>query len=122
MPVIQGFVRLHHTGIVRLTLKFLDYCDSNFSYSVSTLLALLLDVLIFRRATARGKYNPMLDPDAVVRRGLPRLSYRDNKIEMGNFSTQLREDDPSQRGYVVPEEQFEYDTGYHGGHAERVLS
>lgn len=24
-------------------------------------------------------------------------------------------------GYAVPEGQFEYDTGYHGGHAERVF-
>ena len=25
------------------------------------------------------------------------------------------------QGYAVPEAQFEYDTGYHGGHAERVF-
>jgi len=25
------------------------------------------------------------------------------------------------KGYAVPEGQFEYDTGYHGGHAERVF-
>ena len=61
----------------------------------------------------------MTDPDAVSKRDLPRLSYTDNKIAMGNFSTQLKRDDPTQRGYVVPEEQFDYDTGYHGGHAER---
>ena len=92
------------------------------SCSVSTLLALLLDVLIFKRATARGKYNVMLDPDAPAKRGLPRLSYTDNKIEMGNISAQRKQGDPARKGYVVPEEQFEYDTGYHGGHAERAFS
>jgi len=105
---------------VRLTLKF--FIPANSSCSVSTVLALLLDVLIFKRATARGKYNPMLDPDAPAKRRLPRLSYTDNKIEMGNISAQRKQFDPTRKGYVVPEEQIGYDTGYHGGHAERDFS
>lgn len=100
-------------------LFFSNYANSS---SVSTLLALLLDVVIFKRSTARGKYNPMQDPDAPVKRGLPRLSYTDNNIELGKLKTNPKQDEPTRRGYVVPEEQFEYDTGYYGGHAERVLS
>lgn len=64
----------------------------------------------------------MMDPDADVKRGLPGFGYSDRPVPMGNFNAQPKQAEPEQGGYGVPEEQFEYDTAYYGGHAERVLS
>lgn len=63
----------------------------------------------------------MMDPDAEVKRGLPGLGYTDHPVPLGNFNVQPKQANPERTGYGVPEEQFEYDTGYHGGHAERAL-
>lgn len=89
---------------------------------MSTCLALLLDIYVFKRVTARGKYNPMMDRDAETKRGLPGFGYADQPVPMGDFNAQPKQMDPVHQGYSMPEEQFEYDTGYHGGHAERALS
>lgn len=40
--------------------------------------------------------------------------------QKGYFAAPLEKNAPGQ-GYAVPDGQFEYDTGYHGGHAERVF-
>lgn len=91
--------------------------------SVSTFAAALLDVFVFRRATTRGKYNQMQNVDEKRAFDTPNfvpslspLPYETQKP----FSSQ-----PAHTlgvtGYAVPEEQFNYDTGYQGTHETRGL-
>jgi len=84
-------------------------------------LALLLDIYVFRRATARGKYSQMADPDAAGKRGMPSFGYLDRSVPMESFSFRSKQAEPELRGYALPEEQLNYDTGYHGAHAEPAL-
>lgn len=96
--------------------------------SVSTLAALLLDVYVFKRATARGKYNQMEDFDnkqAMPGHNVPERLYNDAPLYNASGSAinlapqrplQLTNKAPRPTGYAVPEEQFSYDTGYNGGH------
>lgn len=90
---------------------------------VSTFAAALLDIFVFRRATARGKYNQMQNieekrafdaPDSVL--GLDPSRYETQKP----FNSQPAHT-PRATGYAVPEEQFNYDTGYQGAHDTRGL-
>ncbi|KAF2452904.1 hypothetical protein BDY21DRAFT_328532 [Lineolata rhizophorae] len=67
---------------------------------VSTVLSALLDVHVFRRMTARGKYNQM--PSGVAASG--------GKRGIPMFGTPAG----GRNSYAVPEGQFDYDTGYHG--------
>jgi hypothetical protein len=99
--------------------------------SVSTLAALLLDVYVFKRATARGKYNQMEDFDnkqTMPGHNQPERSYNDvpsynasgSAINLAPQRPLQLTKAPRPTGYAVPEEQFSYDTGYNGGHmAER---
>jgi hypothetical protein len=78
--------------------------------SVSTTLALALDVYVFKQATRLGKYNAMQDLDH-KRDAAP---FHDNDNLAGFNSAEDRT--PGQTGYTVPDEQFSYDTSYRGPH------
>jgi hypothetical protein len=87
---------------------------------VSTLLALALDVFVFRRTISRGKYKQM---DAEKPLGgaavLDAPGYSDSRGSIGEGGEQYvtpQTQRADQSGYEVPEEQFNYDTSYHGGH------
>jgi len=100
---------------------------------VSTIGALLLDVYVFRRSVARGQYNQMDDLDSKHNKTMP--GYRDasgsNPLpvsydDMNNNDDIEFKDQPARPkntaggDYQQPEEQFSYDTGYHGAHNERL--
>jgi len=87
-----------------------------------TLGAVLLDVIIWRRTTSRGKYKQMLDPDQP--KGIapgsapyvaPQYSDSRNSISLSGY-TQGQQQRGDREGYEMPEEQFNYDTSYRGGH------
>jgi hypothetical protein len=85
---------------------------------VATLLALALDVFVFRRTISRGKYKQM---DAEKPHGIaaplgePGYADARGSISDEQYVTPQTQR-PDQSGYEVPEEQFNYDTSYHGGH------
>jgi hypothetical protein len=82
------------------------------------LLALALDVFVFRGTISRGKYKQM-DTDKPLGNAaaLDAPLYSDSR---GGISEEQYVTPQTQRadqsGYEVPEEQFNYDTEYHGGH------
>jgi len=82
---------------------------------VSTLAAACLDVYVFRRATARGKYNQMQNVDHKQAFDAP-----DHVLGIDSHPLQTQRpynaqpSKASSHGYSVPEEQFQYDTGYRG--------
>lgn len=97
-------------------------------YSVSTIAALGLDIYVRRQQTRRGIYR-LQDMDGKAGEGTfpaetgnerreskvwdaPRLSM-DPYGEPSESSVQLQ-------GYSVPENQFDYDTGYGGHQPERA--
>ena len=106
--------------------------------SVSTLAALCLDIYVRRQHTRRGVYRlhdidnkrrpeatrgPFTDEDHQHPQGglaAPRESeaWETPRPSMGPYSEQGDKQVLNQ-GYAVPEDQFNYDTGYHGGHTER---
>jgi len=89
--------------------------------TLTTLLALLLDVFIWRKTVARGKYSQMKEkpPVGIAAPGQPYTApaYSDsrNSMSLDAYTTPstARGD---QSGYQVPEDQFSYDTSYQGGH------
>lgn len=103
--------------------------------SVSTLAALILDIHVLRRNNRRGKYNQMQDLDRKAQHPAQGSSSRDSTEIWGSDSMDVDRTHPSARvmdapprmyadqprsgsntdGYEVPQEQFNYDTGYHGG-------
>jgi hypothetical protein len=101
------YVISHFPSLRKLTLPI----------SVSTLLALALDVFVFRRTISRGKYKQMGNdkpPGIVAPLDAPRYSDARGSISEEYVTPQTQR--PDQSGYEVPEEQFNYDTSYHGGH------
>jgi len=85
----------------------------------STLAAVLLDIVIFRRTVSRGKYAQMVDHEKPAGIAPPYAApqYSDSRssIQLNQYttpSTQMAD----RSGYEVPEEQFNYDTAYQGGH------
>ncbi|WPG98393.1 Hypothetical protein R9X50_00118300 [Acrodontium crateriforme] len=126
------------------------YYKALFSFTlfgtISTIGALILDVYVFRTQTRRGVYrqtlhalDPKLRPKA-TRGPLTDDDDTNTKYTSGGFDTELRERTTLQAdrrpsmgpygeqseqmladsGYRVPEQQFAYDTGYHGGHKDSV--
>lgn len=107
-------------------------------YSVSTLAALALDIYVYRQQNRLGIYR-LQSLDQKSRPEAIRGPFTDDSAyEVGVFAAGPRESEAwepprsfaqyaertgdksiEQQGYAVPEAQFEYDTGYHGGHAER---
>jgi len=105
---------------------------------LSTLAALCLDIYVRRQQTRRGIYKlhdldskhrpeatrgPFTDEDAqYASRDLhePRDSeaWEAPRPSMGPYAEQ-GDKQMQQQGYAVPEQQFDYDTGYQGGHEER---
>ncbi|TLD32358.1 hypothetical protein E2P81_ATG05334 [Venturia nashicola] len=75
---------------------------------VSTTCALVLDIMVWKRATRLGKFTALNDDKAG---GVP---YNDIDLPAFNRSQPVRK---PETGYSVPEEQFGYDdTHYHGAH------
>lgn len=116
--------------------------------SVSTVGALALDVHIYRTSTRLGSHVRLEDMDTKTRAPAVRGPYTDaNDHDADEEAASFEEADeifptrhseafevprrgygaqPSGKqmqseGYAMPEGQFDYDTGYHGGHAERVF-
>ena len=111
---------------------------------VSTVGALALDIIVYRRHTRLGVYNPMQDIPENKRRIStydPRTSspfgsraldtdgaghhgaysdrdYATSAADLGNHATATAVKEAPQRpdGYAVPEGQFGYDTSYRGVH------
>lgn len=109
--------------------------------SVSTLLAVALDIHISRMNNLRGQHFrlnlrgdrktseiPMNGPYTDVNsqsnshedithshESLPHIATGDG-FEIPSLRSQK-----TRAGYTIPESQFEYETGYHGAHAERVF-
>jgi len=109
---------------------------------VATVCALALDVYIHRLGMRRGRHMRLSDADAKRRAAAVRGPYTDmdddeEELEMRGPEIVGRPSDAFEvppvgygahitkgaqgQGYEVPEGQFDYDTGYHGGHAERVF-
>lgn len=108
--------------------------------SVSTLAALCLDIYVRRQQTRRGIYRLQDLQDAkrpeatrgpftvsgndYAQSGLeePRDSeaWEAPRPSIGPYSEQS-DKQMGRQGYALPEQQFEYDTGYHGGHEDRAF-
>ncbi|KAF2172232.1 hypothetical protein M409DRAFT_62988 [Zasmidium cellare ATCC 36951] len=98
---------------------------------VSTIMALILDIIVHRQQTRRGVYR-LHDIDGPAKRGVrpeaTRGPFTDDEHAMHTRESEAWEAPrpstgpyneaaaPLAGGYAVPEQQFEYDTGYHGGH------
>jgi len=106
---------------------------------VSTLAALALDIYVYRQQTRRGIYRlqnldqksrpeatrgPFTD-DGGYGEGGPAAEPRESEAweaprpSIGPYAERAGDKSIEQQGYTVPEAQFGYDTGYHGGHADR---
>ncbi|KAF2772429.1 hypothetical protein EJ03DRAFT_204039 [Teratosphaeria nubilosa] len=110
---------------------------------VSTTAALALDIYVYHLQNRRGIYR-LQSLDAKPRSEATRASFTDEaafenhrgcrqdalglerssgaweepRLSMGPYSERA-DTLQSKSGYSVPENQFDYDTGYHGGHDER---
>ena len=111
-------------------------------HSVSTLLAVVLDIHISRMNGLRGQHFrlnlrgdrktnetiPMNGPYTDVNsqsnshedlthshESLPHIATGEG-FEIPSLGSQK-----TRAGYTIPESRFDYETGYHGGHAERVF-
>jgi hypothetical protein len=74
--------------------------------SVATILALLLDIHVFRQATRLGKYQNMKDADAKQ----VQPAFEDRKPAV--YSDAHEMNTGLQPGCSVPQGQFSYDTSY----------
>jgi len=85
---------------------------------VSTLSAFVLDIIVFKRATRLGKYNMMRDGD--IKPGV--VPYNDvngsHGMDLPAFNARAQQTSHD-AGYAIPEQQFGYDTTYHGAHPMR---
>ncbi|KAJ9620268.1 hypothetical protein H2203_008033 [Taxawa tesnikishii (nom. ined.)] len=107
---------------------------------VSTICALGLDLHIHRLSARRGRHHRLEDMDNKRRSPAVRGPYTDDghresttwereefeprnseAFEVPKQSGSSGAKNAQNQGYSVPEGQFDYDTGYHGGHAERVF-
>lgn len=106
------------------------------SDSVSTIAAFILDIYVFRQQTRRGVYR-LHDLDSKQRPQATRGPFTDDvnygasginepmeseaweapRVSMGPYTEDARR---QQQGYAVPDNQFEYDTGYHGHGSQRT--
>lgn len=106
---------------------------------VSTICALALDTHIYRLAQRGGRHVRLDNLEQKHRPAATRGPYTDEdhrelsseedlgrhseafEVPMGGYGAQPDSKGAQRQGYAVPEAQFEYDTGYHGGHAERAF-
>ncbi|GAB7349378.1 hypothetical protein MBLNU459_g8503t1 [Dothideomycetes sp. NU459] len=106
---------------------------------VSTICALALDLHIFRLGQRGGRHVRLNDLDQKRRPAAVRGPYTDEdhrslssdedlprqseafEVPHRGYGAQPDSKQLQGQGYAVPEAQFAYDTGYHGGHAERVF-
>lgn len=114
--------------------------DTDTDSRLSTVAALALDCAVLRTDSRRGMYK-LHDLDNKARPEATRGPFTDeNQAYSAGGSSELREstawDAPrpsvspydvmsgnkhmANQGYSVPEQQFEYDTDYRGGHEERA--
>jgi len=77
---------------------------------ISTLLALILDIYVFKQATRLGKYENMRDADLKH----AEASFGDHDTDLAGYNGATEMETPGQKraGYSVPQEQFGYDTSY----------
>ncbi|KAF2396960.1 hypothetical protein EJ06DRAFT_499539 [Trichodelitschia bisporula] len=88
---------------------------------VSTSLAFLLDIYVFKRATRLGKYNAMHDPDNKPAAHTPVMMAPLNASHQGLAGYNAQQGvGRAHSGYAVPEEQFGYDTTYRGGAGQQM--
>lgn len=98
---------------------------------VSTIMAVIMDIYVHRQQTRRGVYRlhdldsgkrrveatrgPFTDDDHVAH---PRESeaWEAPRPSIGPYNETAA---PMSGGYAVPDQQFDYDTQYHGGHEQR---
>ncbi|TKA26821.1 hypothetical protein B0A50_04267 [Salinomyces thailandicus] len=103
---------------------------------LSTLAALGLDIYVRRQQTRRGIYRlhdldakrqpertrgPFTDA-AAIPDSRESDAWEDPRLSIEPYGEQSTSDRVERQGYALPDDQFEYDTGYHGGHAERAHS
>lgn len=74
--------------------------------SISTLLALVLDIYVFRQATRLGKYQNMNGADVKHAEG----TFQDHDMAGYNGAQEMGAPATKMGGYSVPQEQFGYDT------------
>jgi len=72
----------------------------------STVMALLLDLYVFKRATRLGKYNAMQDTDG-------KRAFQDSGAEISGYNARDHQRS-AQVGYSAQEQPFSYDTSYRG--------
>jgi hypothetical protein len=78
--------------------------------SLSTLLALVLDIYVFKQAIRLGKYQTMKDADMKQ----ADAAFQDSDHEMSGFNgaQEMSANEHKAGGYSVPQQQFGYDTSY----------
>ena len=101
------------------------------SDSISTIAAFILDIYVFRQQTRRGVYR-LHDLDSKQRPQATRGPFTDDvgvnepreseaweapRVSVGPYTEDARR---QKHGYAVPDNQFEYDTGYHGHGDQRA--
>ena len=125
---------------VKVVLLLPEVCDANFN-RLSTLSALALDIYVRRQQTRRGIYRlqdldtkphpeatrgPFTEGTSYSQGGLaePRESeaWEAPRPSTGPYGEQSNSSSPHalHQGYSVPDNQFDYDTGYRGGHEQRA--
>lgn len=85
-------------------------CSTDLRDSISTLLALVLDVYVFRQANRLGKYQNMRDAD--LKHADASFADHDHDLAGYNGATEMDTQGRKTSGYSVPQEQFGYDTSY----------
>lgn len=98
-------------------------------YRLSTIAALALDIYVRRQQTMRGVYRLHDLPDTKTRPNASAGPFTEGAYGQARESSAWEEPRPSMGpyseraepmfenkagGYSVPEDQFQYDTGYHG--------
>ena len=63
-------------------------------------------------------YGPFSDAAGLHNEPRESMAWEEPRRSMGPYAEQS-DKAPMQNGYAVPDQQFSYDTGYHGGHQER---
>lgn len=74
-----------------------------------------------RMPATRGPYTDDDDEEWNVARGVEIVGRPSEAFEVPDVGYGASAKVAKDQGYEVPEGQFDYDTGYHGGHAERVF-
>lgn len=136
MPHLQGTLHLLAAWLVRHALIMQCTWESSLTRanSLSTIAALILDIYVRRQQTSRGVYrlHDMEKPRGTgSTAALASGGYGQGGLAAPRESSAWEEPRPSigpyseraepmfeNKGYDVPQDQFAYDTGYHGHGAQ----